>query len=189
MEEEVRLRLVPAAAIDACAVAGLVNRAYATYAHLFAGQRTTPAELLAEAGTAGRFILAEDSAGLLLGSALVAPAERFVEPDMLGPAGTARPAAPDVPPGHPWRGALYFGMAAVEVDRMNRGIGRRLVAFAEDLARAEGYPAVALGTVREFGLVEYYERLGYRVIHEVEHPAGHWDFLVRHRYCEMVKPT
>lgn len=179
-------RLVPAREIDAEAVAGLVNRAYARYRHLFAGQRTTPDELLLEAGPDARFIIVEET-GRLIGSALIAPAERFIEPDMLGPSGTPRPEPAGVPKGHPWTGALYFGMAAVDDDRVNRGIGRAMVALAEEVARTEGYPAVGLGTVREFGLVPYYERLGYRVIHEAEHPAGHWDFLVPHRYCELVK--
>jgi GNAT superfamily N-acetyltransferase len=183
------LRLVAAEEVDAGAVAALVNQAYSRYRHLFAGQRTTPEELLEEAGPGARFILAEDEAGRLIGSALLARAERFVEPDMLGPSGTPRPAVTEIPADHPWRGALYFGMAAVEDSWTNRGIGRRMVAFAEEVARAEGYRAVALGTVREFGLVPYYEKLGYRVIHEAGHPAGHWDFLVPHRYCEMVKPV
>jgi hypothetical protein len=46
---------------------------------------------------------------------------------------------------------------------------------------------VALGTVREFGLVEYYQRFDYYVVHEAAYEAGHWDFVVDHRYCEMVK--
>ncbi len=187
MAREVPLRLVSAEAVDAAAVADLVNRAYGRYRHLFAGQRTTPSELLAEAGPGARFILAEEE-GMLVGSALLAEAGRFIEPDMLGPAGTPRPSPGVVPAGHPWAGALYFGMAAVEPARMNGGLGRRMLGFAEELGRGEGYRAMALGTIREFGLVEYYERLGYRVIHEVEHPAGHWSFLVPHRYCEMVKP-
>jgi GNAT superfamily N-acetyltransferase len=181
-----RLRLVPADEIDAAAVAALVNRAYGTYRHLFAGERTSPEELLLEAGPGARFIIVEEG-DRLVASALVARAERFIEPDMLGPAGTPRPTPAPLPPDHPWAGALYFGMAAVELDRMNRGLGRQLVAFAEQLARDEAHRAVALGTVREFGLIGYYQRLGYRVIHEIDHPAGHWDFLVPHRYCEMVK--
>lgn len=181
-----QLRLVRAEEADAESIAALVNRAYGTYPHLFAGQRTTPAELLAEAGPGARFIVVEDD-GRLVASALIAKAERFVEPDMLGPVGTPRPAPGELPPGHPWAGALYFGMAAVEPELMNRGHGRAMLAFAEKVAGNERYRAVALGTVREFGLVPYYERLGYRVVHELAHPAGHWDFLVPHVYVEMVK--
>lgn len=180
------VQVVSAEAIDAEAVAALVNRAYARYRHLFAGQRTSPAELLEEAGPGARFLLVKEG-DTLVASALVARAERFIEPDMLGPSGTPRPEPRPVPAGHPWKEALYFGMAAVEPARMNQGLGKLLLARAEELAAAEGYRAVALGTVREFGLVTYYERLGYRVVHEVEHPAGHWDFLVPHRYCEMVR--
>jgi GNAT superfamily N-acetyltransferase len=88
---------------------------------------------------------------------------------------------------HPWIGASYFGLAGVEPQAMNRGLGRLLVGHAETMARADGFPRIALSTVREFGLVDYYARFGYEVVSEREHPVGHWDFVVPHHYCEMVK--
>jgi GNAT superfamily N-acetyltransferase len=121
---------------------------------------------------------------------MVAKAERFLDPGLLGPAGVGRmeSSAPlHADPGHPWMGAFYFGMAGVEPAQMNGGLGRVMVEHAEGMARDEGFARVGLGTVREFGLVDYYTRFGYRVIHEEAHPIGHWDFLIPHHYCEMVK--
>ena len=183
------LRIVPIHEADLDSVAALVNRAFGVYSDLFKGQRTSPQDYPDEAGPEARVILVEED-GRLLATGMIARAERFAEPDQLGPAGTQRPATIQaLEPSHPWTGALYFGLAGVEPEIMNRGLGRLLVGHVEQLAKAEGYPAVALGTVREFGLVDYYEKLAYRVFHEAVHPAGHWDFVVSHCYCEMVKPV
>jgi GNAT superfamily N-acetyltransferase len=181
------LRIVPVAEADLELVAALVNRAFGIYSDLFKGQRTSPTDYRDEVGEAARVILVEDS-GKLVATGMIALAERFAEPDQLGPAGTVRPtSAPDLADDHPWSGALYFGLAGVEPALMNGGHGKRMVAHVEQLARDEGFSRVALGTVREFGLVDYYEKLDYRVFHEAEHPVGHWDFVVPHHYCEMVK--
>ena len=183
----VSLRIVPISSVDLEPVAALVNRAFGRYSELFKGQRTSPRDYRDEAGDEARVILIEEG-GTLVATGMVAAAERFAEPDQLGPAGTERPTAPPaLPPSHPWVGALYFGLAGVEPALMNRGFGRLMVAYVEQLAAGEGWGKVALGTVREFGLVDYYEKLHYTVFHEETHPAGHWDFVVPHHYCEMVK--
>ncbi len=117
-------------------------------------------------------------------------AEPFTLTDQLGPAGTVRPdiqATTQARPPHPWDGALYFGLAGVEPELMNRGLGRMMVNHFESVARKEGFRTAALGTVREFGLVEYYEKLSYTVTHEQLYPIGHWDFVVPHYHCEMIK--
>lgn len=183
------LRIVSVRDADIEQVAGLVNRAFSRYSDIFKGSRTSPQDYRDEVGDNARILLIEQG-GQLLATGMIALAERFVETDQLGPAGTARPE--NIPPleaSHPWNGALYFGLAGVEPGLMNGGLGRQLVGHVERIAREEGFPAVALGTVREFGLVEYYEKLDYQVVHEAEFPVGHWDFIVPHRYCEMVKPV
>lgn len=183
------LRIVPERDADIDQVAALVNRAFSRYSDIFKGSRTSPQDYRDEVGEDARILLIERD-GRLLATGMVALAERFVETDQLGPAGTARPEViPLLEATHPWNGALYFGLAGVEPELMNGGLGRMLVGHVERLAREEGFPAVALGTVREFGLVDYYEKLDYRVVHEAEFPVGHWDFIVPHRYCEMVKPV
>ena len=190
MGEAPCVRVEPIAEVDVAAVAALVNRAFGRYADLFTGRRTSPADYLVESGPDARVLLVEDGPErrLVAASMITAPAERFLSPDLTGPAGTDRKYTPVEPdPSHPWVGALYYGLAGVEPDVMNRGLGRLMVEHMEAIARNEGFGSVALGTVREFGLVDYYERFNYRVIHEDEHPVGHWDFLVPHHYCEMVK--
>lgn len=165
--------VIPAGEVDARAVAALVNAAFARYP-VMAGDRTTPAELLEEAGADGEFILARRK-GQLVGSALVRPAVGLaLEADVLG--GIVDLAS-----------SLYFGLAAVDPMEMNAGIGRTLIGFAEDLARERGYRRVILGAVREFGLVEYYARLGYVALAMRAYPAGHWGITVPHHHYHMVK--
>ncbi len=185
--EGASVRVVPIAEADIGAVAALVNRAFARYSDLFPGTRTSAADYVDEAGPGARVMLVEED-GRLVASSMVAAAEQFLAAELLGPAGTARVAAdPHVEDGHPWLGALYYGLAGVEPGIMNHGLGRLMVSHTETMAREEGFARVALGTVREVGLVDYYSRLGYRVIHEEAHPVGHWEFVVPHHYCEMVK--
>lgn len=181
------IRLLPIHEADLELVAALVNRAFGRYSAMFRGQRTSAEDYRDEAGNDARVLVVEED-GRLVATAMIALAERFTESDQLGPSGTVRPSqASAVPPEHPWYGAMYFGLAGVEPERMNCGFGRMMVNRVEALAKAEGYPAVALGTVREFGLVDYYEKLAYQVTHEQEFPAGHWDFAVAHHHCEMIK--
>ncbi len=181
------IRLLSIHEADLELVAALVNRAFGRYSTMFKGQRTSAEDYRDEAGEDARVIVVEED-GQLVATAMIALAERFTESDQHGPSGTVRPSqAPVVMPEHPWQGAMYFGLAGVEPERMNNGFGRMMVNRVETLAKTEGYPAVALGTVREFGLVDYYEKLSYRVTHEQEFPAGHWDFAVPHHHCEMIK--
>jgi GNAT superfamily N-acetyltransferase len=182
----VSLRVLPIHEVDLEPVAALVNRAFATYSEMFKGQRTSAADYADEAGDQARVLLVEDGC-TLVATGMIAAAERFVAPDQLGPAGTKRPGITTAAQDHPWSGALYFGLAGVEPALMNGGFGRMIVKQAELIAAEEGHLKLALGTVREFGLVEYYEKLNYTVFHEDEYPPGHWDFVVPHHYCEMVK--
>ena len=58
----------------------------------------------------------------------------------------------------------YFGMLAVAVDMQRRGLARRLIGHAEELARGKGCRLMDIKVVnlrRE--LFPYYEKLGYRV--------------------------
>jgi GNAT superfamily N-acetyltransferase len=174
------LRVVPVEEADLEAVAGLVNRAFGTYAHLFPGDRTSPADYLDEVGEGARIVLIEES-GALVATSMVTIADRFAATEDL--VARANPSLDS----HPWSGAFYYGLAGVEPAVMNRGFGKKMIEQAESIAKSEGFDRLALGTVREFGLVEYYGRVGYEVIHEQEHSIGHWGFLVPHHYCEMLK--
>lgn len=180
------LRVLPIAQVDLEPVAALVNRAFAVY-EIFKGTRTDADDYANEAGDDARVLLLEE-AGRVIGTAMIAGAERFIDPETHGPAGTERGAvSSQAAADHPWTGALYVGLVGVEPELMSRGAGRRMMEEIERIALAEGFRRVALGTLRQFGLVEYYGRLGYRVIHEYSFPAGHWDVVVDHTVCDMVK--
>ena len=189
MNEGVSIRLAPIAEVDLEPVADLVNRAFRRYRDIWKGERTSPSEYVDEAGPDARILLIEEG-GKLVATSMVADAARFASHEMLGPSGVERdpgfvPSA--MPAGHPWAGTLYYGFAGVEPDLMNRGFGRLMVEYVEQIAERERYAGVSLATIRQFGLVDYYTKHGYAVCREEVFPAGHWDFIVPHNYCGMVK--
>ncbi len=121
-----------AAAPDAEAIAGLVNRAFLVERFFVDGDRTNPAEIwrLLEKGA---FLLAEADGRLV--------ACVFVE--LRGERG-------------------YFGMLSVDPSRQGEGLGRLLVDAAEDRCRSRGCRLMKIHVVdlRE-ELPPFYRRLGY----------------------------
>lgn len=69
----------------------------------------------------------------------------------------------------PGPGRLYLGMLQVHRDWQRRGVGRRLVAGGEDLARREG--CARLRTIPDSGAEGFYERCGFEM---VEVAASFW---------------
>jgi predicted N-acetyltransferase YhbS len=171
--QELAIAVVPFDTIDREATAALINLAFHRHP-IMGGDRTSAAQLEEEAGKAAEFIEVRRG-GKLIGTAMIRPAADVYGADEL-------PIAPDL-----LARSLYFGLAAVDSLEVSAGIGKRLVAEAERIASERGYAQVLLGTLREFGLVEYYARLGYIVMAQQDFPAGHWSVLVPHRHCEMVK--
>ena len=122
---------------DAAAIAHLINLAFRVEDFFIDGDRTDEQEVLALAAR-GRFLLAEE-AGALVG---VVYLQR--EGD---------------------RG--YFGLLSIEPARQRGGLGRALVAAAEDLCRSEGARHMDLKIVNlRDELPAYYAALGYRVAGE-----------------------
>ena len=169
------LHLLALAAIDVEAVTALVNAAFSRHP-IMTGDRTSPEGLAEEAGAAAEFLQ------LTRGSTLVGTA-------MIKPAATAGAEDRELwaRSGQTLDDALYFGLAAVDSAETGSGVGKRLVAEAEAIARDRGYRRVILGTVREFGLVEYYSRLGYITFRQQTFAAGHWGIRVPHQYHDMVR--
>lgn len=147
-------------------LASLINAAFYRYP-IMTGDRTSPEGLHEEVATGEMLLIERDQA--LVACAMVRPA-RDMAPDSDFPVD-----------------ALYFGLAAVQPAEMGGGLGTRLVAEAEDLARRRGFRRVVLTTVQEFGLVDFYGRLGYGVTSYDDYEAGHWDISVPHRHCAMEK--
>lgn len=67
----------------------------------------------------------------------------------------------------------HFGLLAVDVALHGEGIGSLLIAEAERLAHEAGRRRMRIESVKEAGLVPYYERRGYRVV--TEHVGQEWN--------------
>ena len=83
----------------------------------------------------------------------------------------------------------YLGLLSVEPSRQGRGLGRRLVAAAEELARSLGARAMDLRIIspRTDQLLPFYERLGYTFIRNEPYPPNVVAKIPSH-YVLMSKP-
>jgi ribosomal protein S18 acetylase RimI-like enzyme len=119
---------------DTDAIVSIVNEAYLVEAFFVAGNRTHPAEVR-ELIRAGQCYVADDD-GRVVACVEVAAKD----------------------------GRGYFGMLAVSPAIQGRGLGRRLITFAEDTARQAGCAVMDIKVVNVRGdLVRFYESLGYVV--------------------------
>lgn len=115
------------------AVCHLINRAYEVEHFFVTGDRVTPEALAAEMSRGTVYVV--DGAGGRLRACVYT----------------------DVSAG---RG--YFGMLAVDPDEQGQGLGRALIAFAEDTARAAGARVMTISVVNvRQDLLAFYGRLGY----------------------------
>jgi GNAT superfamily N-acetyltransferase len=122
-----------AEASDVAAVVRVINLAFRAAESFFIERDRITAEILQPMLEKGSFLLAEDAAGLVGCMYVELRVER-----------------------------AYFGLLAVDPARQHRGLGRRLIAEAENHARAAGCRAMDLRIVnlRE-ELAPFYRRLGY----------------------------
>ncbi len=156
---------------DFPALARLVNAAFTVHPFM-EGPRTTAAGIAEEMGDSGRFLIADSAAGLAA-CAMLRPSLDVHADDTPG---TVREAD-----------TMYLGLVAVDPQVRKQGLGRAIIAEAEQMAAVEGYLQMSLGTLREMGNVTYYERLGYRVVNEYGFPPGHWNMSIPHQFCVMVR--
>jgi len=164
--DEFSVHLLPLAQCDVAELAALINAAFRRHP-VMESDRTSPEDLLDEVG-AGEMLLIERD-GQLVACAMVQPASAMSE---------ERNSQSD---------AFYFGLAAVDSAWTGTGLGKRLVRESEAIARQRGFKLMTLGTLREFGLPQFYEKLGYQVIGFADYEAGHWGVTVPHRHCELEK--
>lgn len=117
---------------DLPALMDLVNRAFAVETFFITGERLN-AERVHEYFDLGRFLLAEEN-GILAGCVYV---------ELRGD-------------------RSYLGLLSVDPDRQKTGLGRRLVAAAEEFAREMGSQHMDLTVVNlRTELLPFYRRLGY----------------------------
>ena len=66
-----------------------------------------------------------------------------------------------------------------------RGLGKKLLSFAEEDARRRGFPRVRLDTAKPFTeLVEWYGRQGYRIVGELRFPDVNYDSVLMEKRLE-----
>ena len=154
------------------ALARVVNAAFGIYPFLRGG-RTSPEGIAEEQGQSGRFIVAE-SGSEMVACAMVRPSlDMSTEPGI------------EAEWSDEW--TMYLGLVAVAPQIRKKGLGRRLIAAAEEAARGLGFSRMMLGTLREMGNDRYYESLGYSVAAEEVFEPGHWGMDIPQHFCVMVK--
>ena len=125
---------------DIPAVVGLINSAFQVEQFFIREVRTTEEECARH--------LAEEGTTILVAAATDSPGEPIAGTVLVRIQGT--------------RG--YFGMLAIAPNRQRRGVGRRLIGAAEDLARTRGCTVMEIRVVDlRTELPPLYEALGYRV--------------------------
>jgi GNAT superfamily N-acetyltransferase len=86
---------------------------------------------------------------------------------------------------------IHFGLLAVDVSRHKTGLGALLVEHAETVARDAGAKAIHLETVRQAGLIPFYERRGYRIIGETDgqvwNGGADWGAVVPWQMVDLQK--
>ena len=85
----------------------------------------------------------------------------------------------------------HYGLLAVDVSLHRSGIGSLLIEHAETIARDAGATAVRIETVKQAGLISFYERRGYRVVGETEgqiwNGGADWGAIIPWQMVDMEK--
>lgn len=171
------LLIRPATTDDATALATLVNRAYrgessrtgwTTEADLLDGVRTTPEQIAALAQQANTCLLTGWRGTQLLGSVCAE--------------------------WHPDAQAVHLGMIAIEPTQQNQGLGKTMIAAAEQMAVTRWHARHAHMAVisRRQTLLAFYQRLGYLATGEArpfpEQPRL-WQARVKHLQLITLQKT
>lgn len=156
---EPTVRIRPANDADVPALAHLINAAFVVEQVVFDGNRVDDLGVRAYM-SGGTFLVVEDSGGL--------PGCVYVE------------IRDD---------RSYLGLLSVQPARQGAGLGRQLVAAAENLARESGSRAMDLRVISARGeqLLPFYQRLGYEVIRTEPFPENLVAKVPAH-YILMSKP-
>jgi ribosomal protein S18 acetylase RimI-like enzyme len=140
---ESKVRIRPASDADVPALALLINAAFVVEQVVFDGNRVDDLGVRAYM-SGGTFLVAEDSGGLA-GCVYIETRDN----------------------------RSYLGLLSVQPARQGAGLGRRLVAAAEVLARESGSRAMDLRVISARGeLLPFYQRLGYQVVRTEPFPAN-----------------
>jgi predicted N-acetyltransferase YhbS len=143
---------------DAEAVTQVVNAAFVVEQIAIAGDRTSPESIRRMMDT-GQFLVAEDPSGIV-GCVYVEPRGEH----------------------------SYLGLLSVDPLRQGTGLGRRLLAAAEDFAREAGSQAMDLRIISPRAeLLPFYRRLGYAETGSSPFPAEVQTKIPSH-FIHLSKP-
>ena len=85
----------------------------------------------------------------------------------------------------------HYGLLAVDVSLHRSGIGSLLVEHAETVARDAGATAVRIETVKQAGLMPFYERRGYEFVGETDgqiwYAGADWGAAISWHMVDMEK--
>lgn len=85
----------------------------------------------------------------------------------------------------------HYGLLAVDVSLHRSGLGSMLAEHAEQAAIAAGAQALRIETVKQAGLIRFYERFGFRVIAETDGQVWNgnadWGAAIPWEMVEMEK--
>jgi GNAT superfamily N-acetyltransferase len=142
---------------DVPTITPLINAAFVVERPIFDSDRIDE-DGVRDFMTRGNFLLHEDSGGKLVASVYVAPAQD---------------------------GRCYLGLLSIAPDQQGTGLGKRVLAQAEEFARVAGCHTMWLRTLsaRRPPLRPYYERCGYKFLEMVPlpptfHPKIPCEFIV-----------
>jgi len=133
---------------DTGALVALINTAFIVEKFFKIGERTDAADIAAHLKS-GRFLLLEDEAGIA-GAVYIELQSDAADGQKHG----------------------YFGMLSVDPSRQRAGIGRRLIAAAEEFCREQGCRVMDISIVNlRTELPPLYEKFGYRITGAAPFPA------------------
>lgn len=141
---ESQMRIRTAVDDDVPALTRLINAAFVVEQSVFAGDRVDDLGVRVYMSS-GTFLLAEDSVALLGCVYIETRGDR-----------------------------AYLGLLSVQPARQGAGLGRQLVAAAEDHARQSGCAAMDLRVISARGaaLLPFYQRLGYQIVRHEPFPPN-----------------
>ena len=147
-----------AAEADIEALVALINAAFQSEKFFKVGERTDAADVAAHLKS-GRFLVLQDGGAIAGSIYLEQRGER-----------------------------AYLGMLAVDPSRQRSGLGRRLMAAAEEFCRQQGCHFVDISIVNlRTELPPLYEKLGYRVVGSAPFPAEQMPVKLPRSLLLMVK--
>ena len=130
-------------------IVALINEAFDRHRWLFPMNRTSVQEFSDDLTQSESILILKETNGEILGTSLI-----HIEED-----------------------AICFGNAAIKTSCQGNGFGTNMVKAIENFAKTRSLNKLRIKTVEEIGNVRYYQRIGFFVVSNEQHPEGTWGAL------------